>query len=215
MARGLSKPTTVLEDSCKERIQVTFDDGKFEGWLVDWAGRKHLAPVTDIDKLDITRLQPSPSHLILFDSSDPETADISAIQMGKNGWLTDQDGDKHRCKLLGSKEFLNQKKNSIRCTNCKAVFRSDRALKSHNSKKCRNREDMTVEEQAKLRRKRETNANIAGRNSLRVEKIKIEDVSGDELKSVAQFRYLGTTVTTDGRSTEGINKRIGKRSCIS
>ena len=43
---------------------------------------------------------------------------------------------------------------------------------------------MTVEEQAKLRRKRETNANIAGRNSLRVEQIKIEDV---ELKSVAQL----------------------------
>ena len=214
MARGISKPTTVLEDSCKERMQVTFDDGKFEGWLVDWAGRKHLAPVTDIDKLDITRLQPSPSHLILFDSSDPETADISAIQMGKNGWLTDQDGDKHRCKLLGSKEFLNQKKNSIRCTNCKAVFRSDRALKSHNSKKCRNREDMTVEEQAKLRRKRETNANIAGRNSLRVEKIKIEDVSGDELKSVAQFKYLGTTVTTDGRSTKEINKRIGEAASV-
>ena len=72
---------------------------------------------------------------------------------------------------------------------------------------------MTVEEQAKLRRKRETNANIAGRNSC-VEQIKIEDVSGDELKSVAQFKYLGTTVTTDGRSTKEINKRIGEAASV-
>ena len=73
---------------------------------------------------------------------------------------------------------------------------------------------MKVEEQAKLRRKRETNANIAGRNSLREEQIKIEDVSGDELKSVAQFKYLGTTVTTDGRSTKEINKRIGEAASV-
>ena len=136
---------SAVSGCCKERIQVTFDDGKFEGWLVDWAARKHVASAEDIDKLDITRLHPSLTHLILFDSNDPETADITAIQMGQNGCLTDQDGDTHRCKLLGSKEFLNQKKNSIRYTNCKAVFRSSRALKSHNSKNCRSREDMTVE----------------------------------------------------------------------
>ena len=74
---------------------------------------------------------------------------------------------------------------------------------------------MTVEEQAKLRRKR-NKSNIAGRNSLRVEQIQIEDVSGVELKSVAQFKYLGTTVTTDGRSTKEIkNWRDSKRLCIS
>ena len=79
---------------------------------MDWAGRKHVASAEDIDKLDITRLHPSSTHLILFDSSDPETADITAIQMGQKGWLIDQDGNKHRCKLLGSKEFLDQKKKS-------------------------------------------------------------------------------------------------------
>ena len=49
---------------------------------------------------------------------------------------------------------------------------------------------------------------------MRVEQIKIEDVSGDELKSVAQFKYLGTTVTTDGRSTKEINKRIGEAASV-
>ena len=49
---------------------------------------------------------------------------------------------------------------------------------------------------------------------MRVEQIKIEDVSGDELKSVAQFKYLGTTGTTDGRSTKETNKRIGEAASV-
>ena len=85
------------------------------------------------------------------------------LEMGKNGWLTDPDGEKHRCKLLGSKKFIDDKQNNSRCDKCSVVFRSERALKSHRASKCRIRQDMSAEEQAKLRRKRETNESIAGR----------------------------------------------------
>ena len=73
---------------------------------------------------------------------------MKAIQMGKNGWLTDPDGNKHRCKLLGSKEFIDDKQNNNRCDKCSVVFRSERALKSHKAGKCR------IREQATLRRKK-------------------------------------------------------------
>ena len=68
---------------------------------------------------------------------------------------------------------------------------------------------MSAEEQAKLRRKRESNATIAGRKYLGVENIRIKDVRGDALKAVAEFKYLGTLVTTDGCSTKEINRRLG------
>ena len=98
--------------------------------------------------------------------------------MGKNGWLADPDGDKHRCKLLGTKEFINDKQNNNRCDKCSVVCISERALKSHRSGKCRKRQDMTAEEQANLRRKRETNANSAGCKILGVEQIQIVDILG-------------------------------------
>ena len=140
-------------NACKERIQVAFDNGKFEGWLIDWSGRGEVATETELLELDMAKLQPSPSHLIIYDPDDDGHSDITAIQMGKNGWLTDPDGDKHRCKLLGSKEFIDDKQNNNRCDKCSVVFRSERALKSHRAGKCRTRQDMTAEEQAKLRRK--------------------------------------------------------------
>ena len=68
---------------------------------------------------------------------------------------------------------------------------------------------MTPDEQAKLRRKRETNASIAGRKSLGVEQIQIKDVFDNLLKAVAEFKYLGTLVSTDGYSTREINRRLG------
>ena len=209
MARGIVKPTTSKEAACKERIQVTFDNGKCEGWLVDWIGRGKAVADTELAKLDVTRLQPEPSHLIIYDPDEQGQSEITAIQMGKSGWLTDPDGDKHRCKLLGSKEFIDEKKNTIRCNKCSSVFASKRALQSHGTGKCTIREDKTAEEQAKLRRKREANANIAGRTCLKVEHVRIKDVSGEALKAVAEFKYLGTLVTADGSVTREINRRLG------
>ena len=117
------------------------------------------------------------------------------IQIGKNGWLRDPDGDKHRCKLLGSKEFIDDKQDNNRCDKCNAAFSSERALKSHKARNCRIRQDMSAEEQAKLRRKRETNASIVGCKTLGVEQIRIKDALGKLLQAVAEFRYLGTMVS--------------------
>jgi hypothetical protein len=122
MARGVTKPIIPEEDARKERIQVAFEDGKFEGWLVDWKGRNKVMAEDELRKLDTTNLRPTPTHMIMYDPNEQGHADVTAIQMGKNGWLTDQDGDKHRCKLLGSKEFIDQKRNSIRCDKCNIVF---------------------------------------------------------------------------------------------
>ena len=195
--------------ACKERIQVSFEDGKFEGWLVDWSGRGKVASETELLELDIEGLQQTPSHLIIYDPDENGHSDITAIQMGKNGWLTDPDGDKHRCKLLGSKEFIDDKQNNNRCDKCNVVFSSERALKSHKARNCRIRQDMSAEEQAKLRRKREANANTAGRKILGVEQIRIKEALGKLLQAVAEFRYLGTMVSKDGTSTREINRRLG------
>ena len=68
------------------------------------------------------------------------------------------------------------------------VFRSERALKSHRAGKCRKRQDMTAEEQAKLRRKREINASIEGQKILGVEHIQLIGVLGNQLQPVAEFK---------------------------
>jgi hypothetical protein len=211
MAIGMCQKVTPKETACKERIAVTFQDGKFQGWLVDWAARERIVDKTklaELAELRKERLLPAPSHLIVYDPDHQGQSDIVAIQMGKNGWLTDQDGDKHRCKLLGSKEYVDEKKNRVRCKTCNTVFHSQRALQSHASK-CKKRENLSIDEQAKLRRKREANANYASRNTLDVEQVKIKDIFGEDIKAVAEFKYLGTLATTDGWSSKEINRRLG------
>ena len=54
---------------------------------------------------------------------------------------------------------------------------------------------MFADDQAKLRRKRETNAKLASRNQLGVEDVKITDIFENALKPVAEFKYLGTLGT--------------------
>ena len=102
-------------------------------------------------------------------------------------------------------EFIDDKQNNNRCDKCSVVFRSERALKSHRVKKCRIRQDMSAEEQAKLRRKREANESIAGRKIPGVEQIRIVDALGKLLQAVAEFKYLGTMVY--GRSLDKRNKQ--------
>ena len=209
MALNVVKPSIPKHEARKERIQVTYADGKFEGWLIDWSGRAKMLDEKELIEMDTARLTPEPTHLIIFDKDEQGKSDKVAIQMGKNGWLTDQDGDKHRCKLLGSKEYIEDKKNITRCDKCNIVFSSKRALNSHDPSKCRKRDEMTTEEQAKLRRKRESNANIAGRKYVGVEQIRMKDVNGNMLDAVAMFKYLGTLLSTDGWSTKEINRRLG------
>jgi hypothetical protein len=68
---------------------------------------------------------------------------------------------------------------------------------------------LSIHEQAKLRRKRESNANYASRNTLDVEQVEIKDIFGNAIKSIADFKYLGTLATTDGWSSKEIIRRLG------
>ena len=53
------------------------------------------------------------------------------------------------------------------------------------------------------------NASIAGRKILEVKQIRIVDALGKLLQAVAEFKYLGTMVSTDGHSTRELNRRLG------
>ena len=208
MAMGICKKEIPVENASKERIQVKFENGYCQGWLIDWEGRQKLLDEEELRDIESKSKLKTHSHVIIYDEDEQGHSDKEAIDMGKNGWLTDQDGDKHRCKLLGSKEYLEENKNKFRCKVCTSVFHSGRALKSHTSK-CQNRLPLTAEKQAQLRRRREANANLAGRKSLGVEHIMIKDIFDEALKPVAEFKYLGTLTTTDGWSTKEIIRRMG------
>ena len=56
---------------------MAFENGKFEGWLVDWSGRGNVASETELLELDIAGLQPIPSHLIIYDPDDNGHSDIT------------------------------------------------------------------------------------------------------------------------------------------
>jgi hypothetical protein len=75
--------------------------------------------------------------------------------------------------------------------------------------KCQTRDQLSTDEQAKLCRRRESNASTAGRKNLGVENVEIKDIFNELLKSVAEFKYLGTLTTTDGWSSKEINRRLG------
>jgi hypothetical protein len=174
---------------------------------VDWIARKNVANDELVEELDLSKFVGSPSHIIIFDDDDDD-GEITAIEMRGNGWLMDQDGDKHRFSLLGGKEYVDDKENKVRCEACKGVFTSKRALSSHQSK-CRRPDEMTLKEKVKLRKTRELNAKRAGRKDIKVEQVTIKDASGNALTPVAKFTYLGTTVTTEIGSTKEINRRLG------
>ena len=70
LAMGICKPEANVEQASKERIQVTFGNGKFEGWLVDWAARDAIMDKDTLKYMDFTHLQPAPSHLIIYDEPD-------------------------------------------------------------------------------------------------------------------------------------------------
>lgn len=110
-------------------------------------------------------------------------------------------------------EYVDGKQNKIRCETCGGVFTSERARSSH-LRFCKKRTDMTIEEQAKRRRTRTTNNKRAGKARLRVEHIQIADITGRLLKAVAEFKYLGTLVTSDGGSTKEITRRLALASSV-
>lgn len=82
------------------------------------------------------------------------------------------------------------------------------ALNSRGSK-CHAREKVSVEKQATLRRRRESNANYAGRKILGVENVEIKEMFEKVLKPVATFKYLDTLATTDAWSSKEIHRGLG------
>ena len=212
MARGICKPKEVVPDihmATKERIAVTLDkSNKREGWIVDWVARKKMAKEEELKLLESKFKPDFPSHLIIYDpKKEGDTPDLMAVQdRGSGGWLMDQNKKKYRSTRLGGVEYVDEKQNKIRCETC-GVFMSERARSSH-LRFCRKWTDMTIEEQAKRRRTRTTNSKRAGKARLRVEHIQIADITGRLLKAVAEFKYLGTLVTSDGGSSKEITKRL-------
>ena len=82
-----------------------------------------------------------------------------------------QDGDSHRFKRLGFETFLGAKQIAKHlCKDCNTKFDSEIALKSHR-RWCRKYEDMTVEEQIRLRRTRVDSATRRGETTRKVEMV--------------------------------------------
>lgn len=213
MARGICKPEITEEMACKERVLVSFSNGKFEGWIADWAARGQLADKKELKKIESSareRTDFKPSHIIVYDDGEKVAVEILA---GGNGWLVDHDGDKHRFKRLGSKEYVDAKKNKFRCQGCDEVFRSQRAVSSH-ARFCKKREDLTVEQQVRRRKTRELNTAREGLRNVGVESVQMKDFAGQLLKAVAEFRYLGTLVTSVGGATKEIIRRLGIASTV-
>ena len=76
-----------------------------------------------ITKTRYRKITAKPIAPIIYDPDDNGHSDIMAIQMGKNGWLTDPDGDKHRCKLLEPRSSSTISKTTTGATN--AAWSSD------------------------------------------------------------------------------------------
>lgn len=218
MARGICKPKEAVPDihmATKERIAVKLDKSNTrEGWIVDWVAREKVVKEEELTLLEAKCKPDFPSHLIIYDpKKEGDTPDLMAIQIRGNGWLMDQNEKKYRSSRLGDVEYVDEKQNKIRCETCGGVFASERARSSH-LRFCRMRTDMTIEEQVKRRRTRTTNNKRAGKARLRVEHIQIADITGRVLKAVAEFKYLGTLVTSDGGSSKEITKRLAIASSV-
>ena len=79
----------------------------------------------------------------------------------------DIDGDKHRLKLLGTKEFIDSKRNEFRCEECQSVFLTKHALAVHmNGKWCRDKNDMSEHQLRRLRGFRQVSEKRIGMNRL-------------------------------------------------
>jgi hypothetical protein len=121
----------------------------------------------------------------------------------------DSDGDKNRLKLLGSKEFVDSKRNEFRCEKCQSVFLTKHDLAVHmNGKWCRDKNDMSEHQLRRLRGFRQLSEKRMGMHRLAIEPISIFDINGKQLQAVGEFKYLGTIVTNCGGATKEVTRRI-------
>jgi hypothetical protein len=207
MAANVAVKEVAVADATKERIVVTRDDGKHQGWAVEWAGRRHV--VTEDEELALTTQGLGallPTHVLVYDSGDKAAVHLKP----RGGWLTDGDGEKHRARLLGGKEVLTRAAGQ-RCDHCDAVFHTNRGLSAHQKRGvCQLKEDMSLAAQSQLRHSRNVAEKRAGRTRLLVEQVEVVLDGGTKpLECTAQFQYLGSTLTSTSEATREIRRRTG------
>ena len=104
---------------------VQWDDGRYEGWVVDWEARsvvinEEQERCLNTDGLGAVR----PTHLY-------DDVELTPVVVKPGGWLRDGDGDAHRVTKLGDREYVDQEKNTHRCDACGQVLWTLQALHSH------------------------------------------------------------------------------------
>jgi uncharacterized C2H2 Zn-finger protein len=138
-----------------------------------------------------------------------DDGEITAVSVKKSGWLMDCDGDNHRFKRLGFRQYIEPDKNKHRCPQCSAVFPTAKSLTSHiQSKWCRKLQDLSTQQARQLRRTRCASEQRMGLQKHAVEAITVLDIDGRRLESVGQFKYLGTLVCNQGNTAGEVIRRI-------
>ena len=106
---------------------MQWDDGRYEGWVVDSEARsvvihEEQERCLDTDGLGAVR----PTHLLLYDDGE-----LTQVVVKPGGWLRDGVGDAHRGIKLGHGEYVDQEKNTYRCDAWGQVLWTLQALRSH------------------------------------------------------------------------------------
>ena len=208
MAKGIKKPRPKIEKDkgkktivSKERVAVTYENGKAEGWMIEFKSAHLIGIHTEGE--DVSNMD-SPV-VILYDDGEY----IIANQQG-GGWIRDQDGHNHRSRKLGFETIVEGEKNKFVCETCQSSFDTPEGLKSHSKGKwCRKFEDMTITEQVRLRRTRQVAATRKGKTAQPVEAVSVRTCENLETKSCGEFVYLGSKIPTSASATPEINRRIG------
>ena len=205
MGIGVTRAEILESDASKERIIVKWINKSYEGWLIDWSGRKQFLSEAQEKNISLLAFLPQePTHLLIYDDGE-----FTPVLLKKGGWVMDSDGDNHRAIRLGSKELLKSNE-GFRCDTCNSLFGSKRGLQIHLQRKfCRIRANMSIREQSTLRITRQNSEKRSGRTILPVEVLNVSTITGQLLPSVAKFKYLGTMVSNQNDMTQEVVRRIG------
>jgi hypothetical protein len=203
MAVGVCRPEVSAAKAQKERIEVSWGRKKRRGWLIDWVAREAIAGEA-MDHISLNAFpERKPSHFLMYDDGD-----MSPVLLKKGGWLMGSHEDKHRCKKLGCKEFIDPSLCKHRCPDCSATFHSELAITKHQQcGVCQKRENMTTATLRRLRTSRELRERLRGQTTEKVEQVTIRVHDGCTLRCTGSFCYLGSKVTNLGGSSEEVRRR--------
>ena len=189
---------------------MQLDDGRYEGWVVDYEVqsvviKEEQERCLNTDGLGAVR----PSHLLLYDDGQ-----LTPVVVKAGGWLRDDDGDAHRLTKLGHREYVDQEKNTHRCDACGQVLWNMQALRSHTASRwCIPVTLMNTPQQPTRRQARERVARRKG--EIRgVIPVKLEATDGTADETVVTFVYLGSNITRDWDVTKEARRRIGMAGAV-